>query len=56
MTMNAEIEAKRAREITDTVDKCWKAMVDLTIEEKALALDRLTKLVAMEEATHHAQQ
>lgn len=43
---------RRAREIILVVDTAWKAMADLTVEEKALALDRLTKRLAMEEASH----
>jgi hypothetical protein len=43
---------RRAREIINAVDAAWKATADLDVEAKALALDRLTKRLAMEEATH----
>jgi hypothetical protein len=43
---------RRAREIIAAVDAAWKAMADLDVEAKALALDRLTKRLAMEEASH----
>jgi hypothetical protein len=54
MTTKAENEAldRRAREIISAVDAAWKAMADLDVEAKALALDRLTKRLAMEEASH----
>ena len=43
---------RRAREIRAAADKAWAALADLDIEAKALAVDRLIELVALEEASH----
>ena len=53
--MATETEAdldRRVRAILSVVDEAWKLMADLDVEAKALALDRLTKRLAMEEASH----
>jgi hypothetical protein len=33
-TTNAEFEAMWQRQIAEAVDKCWKALIDLPIEQK----------------------
>ena len=43
---------RRLRFILEAIDAAWKALSDLDVESKALALDRLTKRLAMEEASH----
>jgi hypothetical protein len=48
---DAEID-RRARDIRDAVNACWKALADLMPEEKAVALSELGLRLAMEEATH----
>ena len=41
----------REREILDAVDACRKAMIDLPVEQKGTVLDRLSALLAGEEAS-----
>ena len=43
---------RRLRFILEAIDAAWKALADLDVEGKALALDRLTKRLAMEEASN----
>lgn len=56
MTMADDALDRRAGDIKDAVDACIRALIDLDIEAKALALDQLAKLVATEEATHIAER
>ena len=48
--------AKQAREVEAVAARIWKLMVDLTLEEKVMVLDRLAELLSMEEATHEPLQ
>lgn len=43
---------RRSRDIEAAAAKAWAALCDLDIEAKALAVDRLIELVALEEASH----
>ena len=52
MTTNAEISAKQAAEIEDTVGRIMRAMVDLEIETKRAVVEEIDRLVVAEEATH----
>ena len=52
MTMNSEIEAKRAREIEDTVAKIMRQLVDMTVEEKRRVVEEVDRLVSYEQSTH----
>jgi hypothetical protein len=55
-TDDAEIDERQAREAENMAQQIWKLMVDLTVEEKALVVDQLTKLLALEEASHQTPQ
>lgn len=48
--------AKKRVKLKVGVDICWKAMRDLTVEQKADALVYLDELLMLEEATFHTQQ
>ena len=43
---------RRVRAILSVVDEAWKLMADLDVEAKTLAIDRLTKRLALEQASH----
>jgi hypothetical protein len=43
---------RRVRSILSVVDEAWKLMADLDIEAKTLAIDRLTKRLALEQASN----
>jgi hypothetical protein len=43
---------RRVRAILSVVDEAWKLMADLDVEAKALAIDRMVKRLAMEEASN----
>lgn len=47
---------RRVRAIVEAVDACRRALIDLTVEDKLLAVERLRGWVALEEATAHPQQ
>jgi len=47
---------RRVRAIVEAVDACRRALIDSTIEDKLLAVERLRGWVALEEATAHPQQ
>lgn len=51
MDDNDEALDRRAMMIMSAVNVAWQALADLDIEAKALALDQLTKRLAMEEAS-----
>jgi hypothetical protein len=38
------------------VDQVWRLLADLTVEQKAVVIDRLLELLALEEATHQSLQ
>jgi hypothetical protein len=44
------------RQINDAVDQVWRLLVDLTVEQKAVVIERLQALLAMEEASHESLQ
>jgi hypothetical protein len=50
------VEALRPPPGQTVVDACRMAMVDLTVEEKALVVDRLAALLGPEEASHQPIQ
>ena len=41
---------RQAREIQNVIDACRRAMADLTVEEKAVAVDQLRGWVELDEA------
>jgi hypothetical protein len=49
MTMDDD---RAARDIKEAVDRSWAAMVDLTPEQKDVALGRLLELLALEVLSH----
>ena len=49
MMTNAEFEAKREREIGDTVAKIMRLLVDLVVEDKRAIVTEVDRLVASEE-------
>ena len=51
-TTNPEFEARREREIEDTVARIMRLMVDMTVEEKRRVVTEIDRLVAYEESTH----
>jgi len=51
MTQPPDDIDKQAREVREAVDACWRLLVDLTCEQKAVALNELGKWLA-EEATY----
>lgn len=52
MMTNAEFEAKREREIGDTVAKIMRLLVDLVVEDKRAIVTEVDRLVASEELTY----
>jgi hypothetical protein len=38
------------------VDQLWRLLVDCTVEQKGVVIERLQELLAMEEATHESLQ
>ena len=43
---------RQAREIQFVVDACRRAMIDLTIEQKALVMDQLRGWIELERSSH----
>ena len=43
---------RRLRFILEAIDAAWKALADLDVEAKSLAIDRLTKRLALENSSH----
>ena len=43
---------RRLRFILEAIDEAWKALAESDVEAKALAIDRLVKRLAMEEASN----
>jgi hypothetical protein len=43
---------RRAKAILETVRECWKALSDLDIPDRVVALDRLDQLLGLEALTH----
>ena len=56
MTTDAEIEATRTKEITDTVDQIRRLLIDFEIETKRRTLIQLDRWVNYEESMHAEQQ
>ena len=52
MSTDAEIEAKRKREIEDIVAKTMRSMADCTVEDKRRVVEEVDRLVSYEESTH----
>jgi hypothetical protein len=51
-TQTDDMLDRQAREIQNVVDQCRRAMTDLTVEEKAVAVDQLRGWVELERSTH----
>ena len=57
MTTTATVESIKAKqEVEDLTAKIMRLMADMVVEQKRLVVERVDKLVAMEEATHFSQQ
>ena len=52
MTPSGDDSDREAREVRDAVDACWRLLADLTVEQKAAALDRLDELLGLEAMSH----
>jgi hypothetical protein len=56
-TTDAQTDAldKRVRAILSAVDECRRALIDLTIEDKVIAMERLSAWVELERGTSEQQ-
>jgi hypothetical protein len=56
-TTDAEIDAldRRVRAILSAVDQCRRVLIDLTIEDKVIAMERLSAWVELERSTSEQQ-
>lgn len=47
---------RRVRAIVEAVDACRRALIDLTVEDKLIAVERLRGWVEVERGTHEPMQ